>query len=314
MPEMTDVHGLSVATTLKTFIDSEALPGTGLEPDAFWKNFSDLLNGLAPKNRELLQIRADMQRAVDEWHVARRGKPQDMAEYRAFLDEIGYLVPEGPDFCHRDRQCRSGDRASRRAAARRAGDECPLCAQRRQCALGLALRRALRHRRHGRPARRARATTARAARASSPGPRASSTSVAPLEGSARIDVTRYAVDGRRAGRSNSARARRRPEGPAAVRRLSRRRVRPTAVLSQAQRPACRDRRSTAEHLIGKNDPAGSRRRRAGSGDHDDHGLRGFGRGGRRRGQGARLPQLARPDEGRPRGAASRRAARPSPAR
>ena len=98
MPEMTDVHGLSVATTLKTFIDSEALPGTGLEPDAFWKNFSDLLNGLAPKNRELLQIRADMQRAIDEWHVARRGKPQDMDEYRAFLDQLGYIVPEGPDF------------------------------------------------------------------------------------------------------------------------------------------------------------------------------------------------------------------------
>ena len=65
MPEMTDVHGLSVATTLKTFIDSEALPGTGLEPDAFWKNFSDLLNGLAPKNRELLAKRDALQEKLE---------------------------------------------------------------------------------------------------------------------------------------------------------------------------------------------------------------------------------------------------------
>jgi len=98
MPEMIAVDDLKVADNLKRFIDEEALPGTGVEPAAFWSSFSTILNELAPKNREFLEIREKLQGEIDDWHRARRGKTIDMAEYQAFLKELGYLVPEGGDF------------------------------------------------------------------------------------------------------------------------------------------------------------------------------------------------------------------------
>ena len=60
--------------------------------------FAQILTDLAPKNRALLEKRAELQRQLDAWHKARAGQPHDAAAYRAFLEEIGYLVPEGPDF------------------------------------------------------------------------------------------------------------------------------------------------------------------------------------------------------------------------
>ncbi|MBO0905609.1 malate synthase G [Jiella sonneratiae] len=98
MPEMIEIGGLKVAENLKRFIDEEALPGTGIETEAFWSGFSDILNSLAPKNRALLAERERLQTAIDEWHRERRGKQIDQKAYQAFLREIGYLLPEGPDF------------------------------------------------------------------------------------------------------------------------------------------------------------------------------------------------------------------------
>ena len=98
MADMIAVNDLTVATQLKRFIDEEALPGTGLAPDAFWSGLSAVLNDLAPKNRALIAKREDLQQKIDAFHVERRGKPIDPAEYRAFLDEIGYIVPEGEAF------------------------------------------------------------------------------------------------------------------------------------------------------------------------------------------------------------------------
>ncbi len=98
MTERVERNGLQVAAELAAFLEERALPGTGVEPAAFWAGFSDLLHDLAPRNAELLGIREDMQRKIDEWHVARRGKPHDADAYRAFLEEIGYLLPEGEDF------------------------------------------------------------------------------------------------------------------------------------------------------------------------------------------------------------------------
>ncbi|APE43083.1 malate synthase G [Sulfitobacter alexandrii] len=98
MADRMDKHGLQVATTLVSFIEQEALPGTGVAPDAFWREFSDLVHELGPTNRDLLSKRQDLQRQIDDWHVARRGQPHDAESYRAFLEDIGYLVSEGPDF------------------------------------------------------------------------------------------------------------------------------------------------------------------------------------------------------------------------
>ena len=93
-----DRSGLSVDRRLAAFLDNDALPGTGVEPDAFWDAFSRLIHDFGPKNRALLDKRTELQARLDAWHAERAGKPHDPAAYRAFLDQIGYLVPEGPDF------------------------------------------------------------------------------------------------------------------------------------------------------------------------------------------------------------------------
>lgn len=89
---------LQVAQELADFINDKALPGTGIDQDKFWANFEAYLNDLAPKNRALLKKRDDLQATIDDWHKARKGQQIDMAEYKAFLTEIGYLVPEGDAF------------------------------------------------------------------------------------------------------------------------------------------------------------------------------------------------------------------------
>ncbi|WP_170436815.1 malate synthase G [Ruegeria arenilitoris] len=90
--------GLDVDQVLIDFIEERALPGTGVEPDAFWAGLSRMVSEFGPKNRDLLQKRSDIQGSVDAWHLARKGQPIDKAEYQAFLREIGYLLDEGPDF------------------------------------------------------------------------------------------------------------------------------------------------------------------------------------------------------------------------
>ncbi|MFN6925872.1 MAG: malate synthase G [Tabrizicola sp.] len=98
MPDRRERFGLQVDATLDRFIADEALPGTGIAPSVFWEGFAELLRDFAPRNRALLERRDELQARIDAWHVARRGQPHDHAAYKAFLSEIGYLLPEGPDF------------------------------------------------------------------------------------------------------------------------------------------------------------------------------------------------------------------------
>ena len=98
MTQRTQRSGLQVDTILARFVEDEALPGTGITPDTFWDGFAGLLADFAPKNRALLARRDDLQAKIDAWHIARRGQPHDHAAYKAFLAEIGYLLPEGPAF------------------------------------------------------------------------------------------------------------------------------------------------------------------------------------------------------------------------
>ena len=98
MSERVTREGLGVAGELAAFIETEALPGTGVDAAAFWKGFASIVADLQPKNREFLRIREDMQSKIDAWHRTRRNAPHDHEAYRAFLEEIGYLVPEGDDF------------------------------------------------------------------------------------------------------------------------------------------------------------------------------------------------------------------------
>ncbi len=86
------VDHLRVASELKSFIDNEALPSTGVDPTAFWSGFSSLVTDLAPKNAALLKKRDDLQLAIDEWHKKNPGPILEMTAYRQFLESIGYLV------------------------------------------------------------------------------------------------------------------------------------------------------------------------------------------------------------------------------
>ena len=97
MTDRVEIAGLRIARELHDFVVAEALPGTGIEADAFWSGFSAIVHDLAPKNRALLAKRDAMQEKLDGWYRD-NGAPVDMEEYKAFLKDIGYLVPEGPAF------------------------------------------------------------------------------------------------------------------------------------------------------------------------------------------------------------------------
>lgn len=90
--------GLQVDERLVDFIEATALPGTEISQGQFWKGLSKLVHEKGPKNRALLEKRAEIQAKIDAWHIARKGQTFDFSEYKSFLTEIGYLVPEGPDF------------------------------------------------------------------------------------------------------------------------------------------------------------------------------------------------------------------------
>ncbi|MCA8867594.1 MAG: malate synthase G [Rhodobacteraceae bacterium] len=98
MTERIEKHGLKIAAELVDFIESRALPGTGIAAGDFWAAMSRLINTFGPQNRALLARRQELQAQLDQWHGAHPGKIHDMAAYKAFLREIGYLLPEGPDF------------------------------------------------------------------------------------------------------------------------------------------------------------------------------------------------------------------------
>ena len=98
MTQRLDRHGLAVDARMVAFVEERALPGTGIAAAQFWAGLSQIVHGLGPKNRALLARREALQAQIDAWHIARRGQVHDPTAYRAFLDEIGYLVPEGPDF------------------------------------------------------------------------------------------------------------------------------------------------------------------------------------------------------------------------
>ena len=99
---MTEVYedraGLQVATELARFVEQRALPGTGIDADAFWRGLAELFARFAPENAALLRHRDALQAQIDAWHRDHVGQPHDLAAYRAFLHRIGYLVDEPAPF------------------------------------------------------------------------------------------------------------------------------------------------------------------------------------------------------------------------
>ncbi|MDC5052948.1 malate synthase G [Acinetobacter baumannii] len=86
---------LAIAKELYDFIENEALPGSGLDSETYWKNFEQVVVDLSPKNKALLAKRDELQAKIDEWH---RNNKFELGAYKVFLTEIGYLLPEVEDF------------------------------------------------------------------------------------------------------------------------------------------------------------------------------------------------------------------------
>jgi malate synthase len=89
---------LTIGASLHTFLVDEALPGSGVDRDVFFQGLSRLIHEFGPRNAELLSVRQEMQATIDEWHRMRSGQPHDASSYLTFLEELGYLVPEGEPF------------------------------------------------------------------------------------------------------------------------------------------------------------------------------------------------------------------------
>ncbi|SDT97802.1 malate synthase G [Stappia sp. ES.058] len=92
-----EIAGLKVDAELHRFVEDEALVGTGVSSQDFWSGLSQIIHDLAPANRDLLEKRDALQARIDDWHKAHPG-PVDLTAYKTFLNEIGYLVPEGEAF------------------------------------------------------------------------------------------------------------------------------------------------------------------------------------------------------------------------
>lgn len=95
MTDRIQIDGLQIAGVLHDFINREALPGTGVEAERFWTALAAMIHDLAPRTRALLAKRDELQTKIDAWHREQRDRPADLPAYKAFLGEIGYLLPEG---------------------------------------------------------------------------------------------------------------------------------------------------------------------------------------------------------------------------
>ena len=98
MSERINRSGLQVAKVLDDFISSEALPGTGVDEDAFWAGVAGIVRELTSENRELLEKRDTLQKEIDRYHLTRKGQTIDPVSYKAFLKQIDYLVDEPEAF------------------------------------------------------------------------------------------------------------------------------------------------------------------------------------------------------------------------
>jgi len=97
MVDRIEHSGLHIAKPIYDLVNEQICPGTGIDPDQFWSKFAALISHFAPINRELLKKRENLQAQIDSWHHQHRGN-FNFADYKAFLQSIGYLVPDGADF------------------------------------------------------------------------------------------------------------------------------------------------------------------------------------------------------------------------
>ena len=301
MTDRVTVGNLRVAKVLHDFVNNEALPGTGLDPDSFWAGVDKVVTDLAPKNQDLLARRDDLQAQIDKWHRQRVIEPHDAEAYQAFLTEIGYLQPEPADFTITT----SGVDAEITTTA---GPQLVVPILNARFALNASNARwgSLYDALYGTDVipeddGAEKGTSYNRVRGDKviAYAREFLDEAVPLASGSWAEATGLKIDdGQLAGHPRRRTSRRtgRPEkfvGYTGDARLA------DVVRAAGQpRPAHRDPRRP--RLPRRLDRQGRHQgRRAGVGDHHDHGLRGLRRRRRRRRQGARLPQLARPEPRRP---------------
>ena len=90
--------GLKIDSRLNEFLGTEVLPDLNISEKSFWKGFAKTVEVFGPRNRELLEKRELFQKQIDEWHIKRKDKTYNLNEYKTFLKQINYIVPEGNDF------------------------------------------------------------------------------------------------------------------------------------------------------------------------------------------------------------------------
>src|ERR1700745_4392867 len=98
MKDRVAVGTLRVAKVLCDFVNTEAFPGTDIDPDSFWAGVDKVVTDLGPRNQDLLARRDELQAQIDKWHRHRVIEPIDLDAYKQFLHDIGYLLPEPPGF------------------------------------------------------------------------------------------------------------------------------------------------------------------------------------------------------------------------
>ncbi len=96
--KIVEKNSLKISSVLFDFINNEAIPGTDIESDHFWKGFSNVVHELAPLNKSLIEKREIIQKKIDDWHKLNNQKDFDKTEYINFLKSIGYLIEEKEDF------------------------------------------------------------------------------------------------------------------------------------------------------------------------------------------------------------------------
>ena len=96
--KIVDKNGLKISSALFEFINNEAIPGTDIKPDEFWKKFAKVVSDLTPINKDLINQREILQKKIDDWHKLNKGKDFNKQEYVRFLKTISYLVDEKDDF------------------------------------------------------------------------------------------------------------------------------------------------------------------------------------------------------------------------
>ena len=88
--QYTKIQNLSVSNVLFNFINNELLKDTKISPEKFWEGFDEALHDLSPKNKELIKIREDLQKKIDDWHIKNKSNEINLKDYKKFLKEIGY--------------------------------------------------------------------------------------------------------------------------------------------------------------------------------------------------------------------------------